>query len=106
MKRTDYWNIYFDLTTKCLNDIKEILKENNTDKVELCNEEKSIHNPLILPFYKKNGDIVTEEIHSVYIVNNAVRIRTEFSDYDLQNDCSRTNFIFVYETLCEIFNIK
>ena len=107
MKRTDYWKAYQELTDKCLNDIKEIFKENKTDRVELYHDsdEENIDNPLILPFYMKNGDISNEEVQSIYIDHNAIRIETEFGDYDLVNDCSRENYIFVYETLCEIFNI-
>jgi hypothetical protein len=107
MKRTDYWKSYQELTDKCLNDIEQIFKENKTDRVELYHDsdEENIDNPLILPFYMKNGDISNEEVQSIYIDHNTIKIKTEFGDYDLINDCSRENYIFVYETLCKIFNI-
>lgn len=107
MKRTDYWEPYYELTNKCLNDIKEIFKENKTDRVELYHDsdEENISNPLIIPFYNDNGDVYNDEVQTIYIDNGAIKIETEYGVYDLVNDCSRENYIFVYETLCEIFNI-
>jgi hypothetical protein len=107
MKRTDYWETYRELTDKCLNDIKQIFKENNTERVELYHDsdEENISNPLILPFYNNNGDVYNDEVQEIYI-DGGIKIKTEFGDYDLVNDCSRENYIFVYETLCEIFNIN
>ena len=107
MKRTDYWKAYQELTDKCLNDIKQIFKENNTDRVELYHDsdEEYISNPLILPFYNNNGDVYNDEVQAIYINNGTIKMKTEFGDYDLVNDSPRDNYIFVYETLCEIFNI-
>lgn len=107
MKRIDYWESYKELTDKCLNDIKQIFKENNTDEVYLyhdCDEE-NISNPLILPFYMNNGDISNEEVQVIYFDKGAIKLKNEYGVYDLVNDCSRECYIFVYETLCEIFNI-
>lgn len=108
MKAINYWESYKELTDNCLNDIKQIFKENNTDRVELyhdCDEE-NISNPLVLPFYYKNGDMGNDEVQTIYIDKTAIKIETEFGDYDLVNDCPRENYIFVYEALCEIFNIN
>ena len=107
MKRTDYWKAYQELTDKCLNDIKEIFKENNIDKVYLYHdcEEENISEPLILPFYNNNGDMYNDEVQAIYFDNGIIKIETEYGVYDLVNNSPRENFIFVYETLCEIFNI-
>lgn len=107
MKATNYWESYKELTDKCLNDIKQIFKENNTDKVELYHdcEEENIDNPLILPCYNNNGDMYNEEVQAIYLDNESIKIGTEYGVYDLANNCPRENYIFIYETLCEIFNI-
>ena len=107
MKATNYWESYRELTDKCLNDIKEIFKENNTDRVELYHDsdEENVSNPLILPFYNNNGDVYNDEVQAIYINNGTIKMETEYGDYDLVNDSIRENYIFVYETLCEIFNI-
>ena len=107
MKRTDYYEKYRKLTNQCLNDIKQIFKENNTDRVELYHdcEEENISEPLILPFYNKNGDVYNDEVQAIYINNDTIKMETEYGDYDLVNDSPRDSYIFVYETLCEIFNI-
>lgn len=108
MKRTDYWKSYQELTDKCLNDIKEIFKENKTYKVNLYHdcEEENISEPLILPCYNNNGNIYNEEVQAIYIINDTIKIDTEYGVYDLENDCPRDNYIFVYETLCKVFNIN
>lgn len=108
MKAINYFEKYRKLTNQCLNDIKQIFKENKTDKVYLYHdcEEENISEPLILPCYNNNGDIYNEEVQAIYINNGAIKIDTEYGVYDLENDCPRDNYISVYETLCEIFNIN
>lgn len=108
MKAINYWESYKELTDRCLNDIEQIFKENNTDKVYLYHdcEEENISEPLILPFYNNNdGDMYSEEVQAIYYDNGNIKIETECGVYDLVNECPRENYIFVYETLCEIFNI-
>lgn len=108
MKRTDYWKAYQELTDKCLNDIKQIFKENNTDRVELYHDsdEENVSNPLILPFYNDNGDAYNDEVQAIYVDEyGTIRLKGDCGDYDLVNDSPRENYIFVYEALCEIFNI-